>query len=156
MELLQCISYVAFIGFASHFIGQLLPREWFNPDRFPYRCFAWEDRGKIYHKLNIRAWKDRLPDASQHVRDMYRKQVNTHADEENLHRMIEETCVAEFIHKLLIVFSLGVIEIWDGKNGWICWFLCLLGNLPFILIQRFNRPRLQAVLKRLKDRKVAP
>lgn len=155
MELFQCVIYVFLIGIGSHFLGQMLPRSWFDYTRFPFRSFRWERGGRVYHKLNIRQWKDKLPDASQVVKTMYRKQVNTHPNAENLHRLVEETCVAEFIHALLIILSLGVVEIWEGISGWICWGLCVVGNLPFILIQRFNRPRLLIALERFSDKKVA-
>lgn len=156
MKLLQCLLYVALIGVASHFIGLAMPREWFDPDSSLFRRRHWEENGELYRRLNIRAWKDKLPDTSKVVKTMYTKQVSTHPDETNLQRMIQETCVAEFIHLLLIVLSLGVTRIWKGKNGWICWILCILGNLPFILIQRFNRPRLRSALERIKAKKVAP
>ena len=156
MELFQCMTYVFLIGIGSHFLGQMLPRTWFHHDRFPFRCFDWEKGGKIYDVLNIRRWKDKLPDASKVAKNMYRKQVDTHANAENLQRLVEESCVAEFIHTLLIILSLGVVHIWEGISGWICWGLCLQGNLPFIFIQRFNRPRLLSALERLCEKKVAP
>ena len=155
MELIQCMMYVLFIGIASHFIGQALPRRWFDPDGTAFRMRSWERDGSFFRKLRIRRWKDKLPDASKVAPDMYRKSISGVPSEENLRRLIEESCVAEFIHKLLILVSLGVVKIWAGKSGWICWFLCVLGNLPFIFIQRFNRPRLRAALLRLQQKNEA-
>lgn len=148
MELLKCALYVLALGFAANVIGNSLPREWFHPDRFPFRCFGWEKSGKVYRKLCVRNWKDRLPDMSKVDRRMYRKEVDPKAGAENLNRLVQETCVAETVHVGLIILSLGVVRIWRSKWGWFCWFLCVLGNLPFIIIQRFNRPRLQQALKR--------
>ena len=56
--------------------------------------------------------------------------------------MIRETCVAEFIHVLLCIASLGCLRIWPGFGGFCMAFLYTLGNIPFIMIQRYNRPRL--------------
>lgn len=149
MELLKCVLYIAAIGMVSNLVGTALPRSWFNPERFPYRTFSWEQGGKVYEKLGIREWKDKLPDMSKFMQNMYRKEVNIRPNAENLDRLIQETCVAELIHDILIVLSLGVVKIWRGNWGWFLWGLCLLGNVPFILIQRFNRPRLQKTLRRL-------
>ena len=156
MELLKCILYVAAIGIMANVIGNALPRRWFHPDRFPYRSFAWERDGRIYEKIGIRVWKDKLPDMSKVVHNMYRKEVNPRPNAENLERLIQETCVAEMVHYVLILLSLAVIKIWEGAWGWVAWGLCILGNLPFSLIQRFNRPRLQKALRRLQSKKVCP
>ena len=150
MKLLQCLLYVAVIGIVSNPAGNLLPRSWFHAERFPYRCYAWEREGKIYEKLHIRAWKDRLPDMSKIVKAMFRKEVSAKPTAESVERLVQETCVAEAVHGVLIVLSLGVVRIWRGIGVWICWGLCVLGNLPFIIIQRYNRPRLSRTLKRLQ------
>lgn len=149
MELINCFLYVALIGLLSNVVGALIPRRWLNPDRFPFRLFRWEHRGQFYVKLGIRRWKDRVPDLSKILPWLYRKQISNTPSPENLQRLIQETCVAELIHWLLIIASLGVIRIWRGKWGILCWLLCCLGNWPFIIIQRFNRPRFQRALKRM-------
>lgn len=153
MELLKCILYVAAIGILSNIIGNALPRSWFCPDRFPYQCYAWEREGKVYRKIGIHLWKDKLPDMSKVVHNMYRKEVDPRPNAENIDRLIRETCVAEFIHYILILLSLAVVKIWKGKWGWYAWFACVAGNLPFVLIQRYNRPRLQKTLNRLTVKK---
>lgn len=152
MKLLQCAAYVTVIGILSNPIGNLLPRSWFRADRFPYRCFCWERNGKIYEKLHIRAWKDRVPDMSKHVRSMVRKKISARPSAESMDRLVRETCVAESVHWVLMVLSLGVLKIWKGLGGWLCYLLCVLGNLPFIIIQRYNRPRLVRTLNRLQAR----
>lgn len=152
MHLLNCILYIAGIGVLSNIVGNALPRRWFDPEDFPFRTFDWEDGGRVYEKLGIRLWKDKLPDMSKIVPGMYRKAVNTRPNQENLQRLIQESCVAEFVHYVLIVLSLGVVKLWKGKWGWFIWSLCVLGNLPFAIIQRFNRPRLQNTLRRLQAR----
>lgn len=152
MEFIQCALYVLLLGIASHFIGQALPRHWFDPTSFTFRMHDWEKDGSFYRKIRIRQWKDKLPDASKACPDMYRKEITAAPSEAHLQRLIEESCVAEFVHKVLILLSLLVVKIWKGKNGWPCWVLCVLGNLPFVFIQRYNRPRLQALLHRVQEK----
>ena len=66
---------------------------------------------------------------------------------EQLPRMIEETCVAEFIHFLLILLGFYALRLWPGRGGAVFTAVyILLGNLPFLIIQRYNRPRLQRLL----------
>ena len=150
MKLLQCAIYVAAIGIISNPLGNLLPRTWFRADRFPYRPFAWEQNGKVYEKLRIRAWKDRVPDMSKIIPSMFRKEISPRPTAGSMERLVQETCVAEAVHWALIVLSLPVLKIWKGLGGRICYFLCILGNLPFIIIQRYNRPRLIRALTRLQ------
>lgn len=156
MDLLKCILYVAAIGILANVVGNALPRRWFHADRFPYKLYAWEQEGKIYEKIHIRAWKDKLPDMSKVVHNMYRKEVEPRPNAENLERLIQESCVAEIVHYVLTILSFAVVFIWRGVWGWIAWFLCILGNIPFSIIQRFNRPRLQKTLVRLRSRSQRP
>lgn len=152
MNLLLCAAYVAIIGIVSNPLGNLLPRKWFDPEKFPYCVFSWEQDGRIYEKIHIRAWKDLLPDMSKINSDMVRKEVGPRPTAAHLDRLAREACVAEFVHWLLIILSLAVLKIWKGLGGWICYGLCILGNLPFIIIQRYNRPRLVRTMHRLKSR----
>ena len=49
----------------------------------------------------------------------------------------------EFIHVLLSILGFGAVFIVGGAWGWIISIVYFLaGNLPYIIIQRYNRPRL--------------
>ena len=59
--------------------------------------------------------------------------------------MIEETCVAEFTHFVLILLGFYALRLWPGTGGAVVTAIYILfGNLPFLIIQRYNRPRLQS------------
>ncbi len=61
--------------------------------------------------------------------------------------MIEETCVAEFTHFVLILLGFYALRLWPGTGGAVVTAIYILfGNLPFLIIQRYNRPRLQKLL----------
>lgn len=150
MDYLVCIGYLVILAIASHFIGQALPRTWFNSESFPFCSMKWEQDGAIYERVKIRRWKDKVPDMSRFMPDMMPKRVSRQAKSDEIQRLIEETCVAEFIHWMLILAGLGCPLIWRGIGGIIVtavWIV--LGNLPFILIQRYNRPRLKKAQARL-------
>lgn len=147
---ISCFIYLAVLGTASFFLGRLLPKEMFHADRFPYKCRRREKNGKIYDKLGIRKWQDKVPDMSRLFKKMMpsKKFSELKNDVQKLPLMIQETCVAEFIHRLLFILGFGCVLLWEGIWGWIVTIVYnLLGNVPFILIQRYNRPRLVACEK---------
>ena len=152
MALLKSCLFVLVVGILSHYVGEALPRAWFHPDRFPFRAFAWAREGKIYDKLRIRDWKDQLPDMSRVMKDMIPKRVGTCPTAEKVMILVRETCVAELIHWLLALCGGVVYLFWKNSVGMLLSFLVFLGNLPFILIQRYNRPALLALAKRLAAR----
>ncbi len=154
MHFFYCVLYLALVGVAFRHIGNALPRNRFHAERFPFRAYRWENGGACYLRLGIRWWKDKLPDMSRVCRDMYPKVVDRAPNADNFVRLIQESCVAECIHLALIVFSLPVLRIWPGRPGQIIYALYALGNLPFIMIQRYNRPRLQHALELLRSRQL--
>ena len=152
MSLLYAALYVAALGILSHFVGQALPRAHFDPQKFPYRSADWENGGKVYEKLGIKHWKDRLPDMSKIMPDMVRKKMSA-VKSKGMDVLIAETCVAECVHWALILLSLGIFFFWRGAWAVVFWLVYnLLGNLPFIIIQRYNRPRLVMLEQRRKRR----
>ena len=152
------VAYLLVLAVLAHPLGQALPRRWFDPHQAPYRCRDWEKGGRVYNKLHIRRWKDRLPDMSRLMPDMVKKEVDPAAvTASQVELLVQETCVAEVVHTASILLGLGALWLWPGWGGvvlWLIWFL--LANLPFILIQRYNRPRLMrlhALLQRREQRK---
>ena len=152
MKLLMSIVYVAVIGILAHYIGESMPRSWFSENKFPYRIYAFEKNGRIYEKIGIRSWKTKLPDMSRVMRDMLPKRVTFDATSESVGALLKETCVAEFIHQCLCVLSVGIYFIWKNSTGVVLMFVFIFCNIPFILIQRYNRPHLTTLKNRLKKR----
>ena len=75
------------------------------------------------------------------------KKMPARPDEQTLLVMIRETCAAEATHALLMLAGLGVIVIWPCVWGVMLYLVyTILGNLIFIIIQRYNRPRLVRLL----------
>lgn len=150
IDFLKCVIYLAILGIASFFLGRAIPKKWFNADKFPYRAFAFENEGKIYDKIAIRKWKEKLPDMSVILPGMIpSKKLPKAPGTSEMELMLQETCIAEFIHTLLCVLGLGCVWIWNGAGGWIIYAVYVLGNLPFNIIQRYNRPKLSRIAQRL-------
>lgn len=150
MDFALCLVYLASLGVVAHILGEKLPREEIDPEAFPYRAFGFEKGGRIYERLGIRRWKDRVPDMSRIMRDMIPKRIEGKADSESLRALVAETCIAEKVHLWLMALGLGCLAICKGIGGRIITALNIIGNLPFIIIQRYNRPRLKKALTKLE------
>ena len=152
MKLVYSAVYVAISGFIFYLIGEALPRKWFRENRFPYIDFVWEKKGKVYDKLKIKKWKNKLIDMSKIFSSMIPKAVSFDVTPAQIQALIKETCVAEFIHYILCFTSGGVYFIYNDLTGILVWILCIIGNIPFILIQRYNRPHLKALRDKMLRR----
>ena len=148
------LEFTAVMGVISHVIGELLPRSSFKYDKFPFRSFEWEKGGRVYNKIHVSHWMAKLPDASKmriHPK-MFKKELGNELTYEHLLRYVEETCVAEVIHIMLMLSSVILPMLVDGVTGRVFMLIYALCNLPFVIIQRYNRPMLVRILKRMKKR----
>ena len=150
MKLLKCAVYLFAVGMAVLTVGKVIPRRWFDGNKFPFSTFSFEKGGLLYKKLGIHHWKCKLPDASLKARNMVVKRTGIHPDAKKLEQLICESCVAEASHYGLIFLSLPVLTLYPGAPGRLIFLLCIVGNLCFSLIQRYNRPRLQRVLQKMR------
>lgn len=141
--------YTAALGLLAHPLGQALPRRWFDPGRRPWCARPWEQGGRVYQRLRIRQWKDRVPDMSRILPDMILKRLSAAGPME----LVRESCAAECVHWGLLLLSGGMLLLWRSPWCGALWLVYnLLGNLPFILIQRYNRPRLLRLAERERRR----
>lgn len=157
-EILNWLCYLAVISIGSFLLGRLLPYGWFHPDRFPYRTWKWERGGKFYQRIGLPKWQNRLPDMSKLLPRLMPAKAMTDRSAEAVGVMITETCIAELVHLMLMVLAFGALHFWNGPLGVVLTVLYCLGNLPFVLIQRYNRPRLirlRAMTEKREARKKA-
>lgn len=149
MKFLKCTIYLATIGLLSFIIGRCLPKNIFNENLFPYKSLDWEKEGTIYTKLKIKKWQNILPDMSKIVPQFITQKKMSHDFKDNLPLMITETCIAEFIHFILCIAGLYCLSIWEGLGGLVMSTLNFFANLLYIIIQRYNRPRLLKLKNKL-------
>ncbi len=144
------------MGLLCFFIGELMPRKNFDYRSFPYRAFGWERGGSIYLKLGINRWKDRVPDMSRYIPHTFRKKLNIMRSPDHIEGLIRETCVAELVHWVLVLLSSMFLALMPPVWNWASMLAYnLLGNLPFIAIQRYNRPRLIILMERQRKLQAA-
>ncbi len=131
-----------------------LPARFFDPARPAYRTQHWEADGEFYRQhLRVDRWKDYLPTFAGP--NGFSKKHLAAADPAYLSSFIQETCRGESNHVRAVV-SVVVMRLWTPFDLWLFIFtIALIGNLPFIIVQRYNRPRLQRALA-LTERRAAP
>ncbi len=135
----------------SAFLCFQLPNDFFSKDNALFRQKKWEKDGKIYQKIfRIRSWKGLLPDGGAMLKGGYAKKHLTDTSKENMELFLIESRRAELTHWL------GILPFWFfglfSPQGfiWIMLGYALVVNLPCILAQRYNRPRIQKLLNKQK------
>ena len=143
-----CAVYMAVWGLLCFPMGRLIKGLHPRWDRKPFEDQPWEREGRTYERLGIRRWKDIVPDVSKLFPGIVpKKAVASRPTPAALRDMLEETCVAELVHYILCAAGLGLLPLWPGHGGILLYFIYVaLGNAPFIVIQRYNRPRFRRML----------
>ena len=67
-----------------------------------------------------------------------------------MERLLQETCVAECVHWALLVISPILLFTMESPAAYVMTPLYGLSNLPYIMIQRYNRPRLAVLSARMQ------
>lgn len=147
MGFFRCVIYLAVTSVTIFLCGRFYPRKWIFEDSFPYKSFSFEKEGSVYDKIKIRRWKTKWPDASMVFYRLfpkhYPKKRIENGNVEKIPVLIKESCVAETTHVIASILGFGCIYIWRGAGGIIMSVLYLIPNIPPVIIQRYNRPRLK-------------
>lgn len=122
---------------------------------FLFKTYQWEKDGRFWQDyFYVKNWKEFMPDGASIFRVGYRKKRLPKKVKNELPKFILETKRAELTHWTLLIPA-PFFFIWNSSlAGWINFFYALLVNVPFIIIQRYNRPRLER-LEFLQSRKAA-
>lgn len=117
-----------------------------NHNNFWFREKPFEK--KFYKLIRVRAWKKLLPTFSP---ETFNFSLNS------ISEIIGATCQAEIVHEIIMLFSLlpiGLIPFLDGAIALIITsVLAMLIDLLFVILQRYNRPKLIKVLNGLSKLK---
>lgn len=117
-----------------------------------FRLLDLEDEGHFYDRIfRIKKWKDILPDGGQ---------INTYGFEKNkIRKDIEfvrkfylETKRAEAIHWGGMMTSFLFLLVHPFPVSIVVLGFAWILDIPFIMIQRYNRPRLGNLLRMMEDR----
>lgn len=129
-----------------------IPSKLYDYKKWMFRVRKWEHGGLFYEKyLMVKKWKSKLPDISDFVKWRFNKKHLAESDSEYLSVFLTESCKSEFTH-WMIILSTVIFAFWnDSLTTFLFFVAASLLNLPYIIIQRYNRPRLIKLLRRNKQ-----
>ena len=119
-------------------IGSVMARislSQFDPDSFRFRERGFER--KLYKALRVKKWKKFAPTYDDNLFDLTKNPIDN---------VIGETCRAESVHWLCAAAGLASIALTSVFGSLIAFLITgiisALVDMVFIVIQRYNRPRL--------------
>ena len=146
-------------------LTRLLPEKAVDPFRKIYRVAKWEK--KVYKKLGIVKWKDKIPEAGGLLASFQKKKVLDFHDNEYIMTFMRESVYAEVMHVISAIAGLAVPALcavrllWPDVIPQVHWCVrialpvalvnFLLQVLP-VLVQRYVRPQLMSVYLRNQKR----
>ena len=103
---------------------------------------------KLYKMMHVRKWKKYIPTYDPDTFDTRQKTVK---------EIIGATCQAEIVHEVIMVFSLLPITSIPFLGGAAAMIvtsvLAMLIDSVFVILQRYNRPKLVKVMERFQKLK---
>ena len=129
-------------------ICNLIPLRKFNANVFFLKSHKWEQDGLLYKRIfKIHKWKHLLPDGAKVDKNGFEKKYLKTYEKGYLEEFILQTGRAEISHWLQIL-PFWIFGFWCPPYVvWCMLFYALLVNMPCIMAQRYNRPRLIRVGK---------
>ncbi len=128
-----------------------LPDRFFSSNSFFFRAHRLEREGRIYDRIfRVSHWKHLLPDCGKvwKKRGLRKKKLENFS-EENLNRFLIESAQGEMTHWLAI-FPFWLFWLFTPPMvPWMMLIYALLVNIPCIIAQRYNRPRVQRLLQKM-------
>lgn len=143
-----------FIHISLSLLLASLPLRWFKNDSPLYQSKKWEKNGELWQWLvKVRQWKHKIPDGKHIISKGYEKQNLQGVSLSDLEVFLYESRRAELTHWLSIPPAC-LFFIWNPIwAGWVMIAYALIFNLPIIIVQRYNRPRLIRLIALKKCRK---
>ena len=150
-KLLNSAFYVAITGLIAGFVFAMFPQKILLKLKNVFSLKSFEKDGKFYSKyLKINTWKDKLPQFSEITKFGFSKASLNTVSSEYLEVFYIETMRAELTHWFLILIS-PIYLLFAAKTLPAFTIVGnIIGNVPFILIQRYNRGRVLHLLNHIK------
>lgn len=131
-----------------------MPDRLFSPNSFLFRTRRFEKEGSVYDSIfKVKRWKHMLPDGGAILKKRgFRKKKLESFSEVYLNRFLVESARGELTHWLAILpfWIFGFFTPWPVM--WYMMIYALIVNMPCIIAQRYNRPLIQKLLKKVSTR----
>jgi glycosyl-4,4'-diaponeurosporenoate acyltransferase len=126
-------------------IGSKLPDQVLATDTFVTRERAFEDSGRLYERFGIRDWKDRVPECGSLFGGRSKAVLGGRGQ---LPAFARETRRGEYVHWAILAAG-PLFALWNPPLLTLAMVAYgLAANVPFIMIQRYNRLRIARVMAR--------
>ena len=142
-------NFLAFIinSIFCTYLGQKLPARLCSINNWLFKERRWERGGNFYERVfKVKLRKTLLPEVGDFVRSVFAKKHLWYFTREYLTKYLMESCRAELTH-WIIIFSTFFFSLWNTIAATldVFWFSVVL-NMPYIIIQRYNRPRIRRLI----------
>jgi len=153
LTIILCFLVWPVLQVTAALICLYLPDRYFSPDSFLFSAHRFEKEGRIYDSVfRVSRWKHLLPDGGAILkkRSFSKKKLESFS-KEYLNRFLVESARGELTHWLAILpfWIFGFFT--PPKVVWYMLVYTLLINLPCIIAQRYNRPRIKKLLQRISS-----
>ena len=122
------------------------------PNRFDYRKAWFQPRkfeATLYKKLRLKRWKAQMPTYNPNLFSL---------ENNSPEQIVCNMCQAEIVHEIIIPFSFVPMLLSSTLDGFwpflITSVLAAAFDFLFVMLQRFNRPRIIKILERQTRRSV--
>ena len=120
------------------------------PNTFDHRCIWFQPKAfeaKLYRTLRVKKWKDRMPTYDPRLFSL---------TENTPEQILRNMCQSEIVHEVIIACSflpLLFSLLWDSFYVFfITSVLAAATDALFVIIQRYNRPRVERLLNKQSRR----
>lgn len=133
-----------------------IPSLWFVRCSRLFRSFRFERNGDLWQRIfRIKKWKHHIPDGTMFIKNGYNKQALHGNDGSSLAEFAIESRRAELTHWLSMIPA-PLFLFWNPLWAfWINAAYAVLFNVPIIIAQRYNRPRLERLIIQKANKKQA-
>ncbi|MEX3499858.1 glycosyl-4,4'-diaponeurosporenoate acyltransferase [Staphylococcus capitis] len=132
-------------------LGTRIPKSFFEKYSYLFRSFQWEENGELWdHTLKVSKWKRLIPEGAQINKDIY--------DKSKLSLNIEETrSLLLEMRRAELIHWISILPVWLFVKApryikMINIAYVLFSHLPVIVAQRYNRPRIERLIRIIEKR----
>ncbi|MGM0461025.1 MAG: hypothetical protein ACQEQ4_01225 [Fibrobacterota bacterium] len=124
--------------------GTILPASFIHTTWRIFYPVPYEER--LLRFAGVKGWKSRIPDGAGWFSRGVPKKSLARSDKPYLEAFYRETCRGELVH-WAVILCIPFFFLFNPPQVWIAHILYGVGaNIPCILIQRYNRPRIRRLL----------